>query len=178
MGRLVILLRGINVGGHKRISMADLRKLLEARGYAGVRTHLQSGNVVVGTERDPASVEADVSAAIAEALGHDVAVVVRTGDELAELVAADPFADVRHDPRFHQVVFLGGEPDADAIKELEATDFSPERLVVAPGVLHAWCPDGVNDSPLMKALTRVRTTATARNWRTVEKLAEMASAAE
>ena len=111
MQRLVILLRGINVGRHKRISMADLRRLLEERGYGDVKTYLQSGNVVVSTDRDPASV---------------------------------------------------------------AADFSPERLVVAPGVLHAWCPDGVNDSPLMKALTRVRATATARNWRTVEALADMA----
>jgi uncharacterized protein (DUF1697 family) len=178
MERLVILLRGINVGGHKRISMADLRKLLEARGYADVRTYLQSGNVVLSTRRDPASVEADVATAIAETLGHDVAVVVRTAAELAELLAEDPFADVRDDHRFHQVVFLGGQPDAEAIEQFAAADFSPERLVVAPGVLHAWCPDGVNDSPLMKALTRVRTTATARNWRTVEKLAAMASAAE
>jgi uncharacterized protein (DUF1697 family) len=172
--RLVILLRGINVGGHKRISMADLRKLLAERGYEDVRTYLQSGNAVVSSDRPPADVEADVSAAVAETLGHEVSVVVRTADELAEVVRDDPFAGVRDDPRRHQAVFLGGEPDAEAIAALERTDFSPERLVVAPGVLHAWCPGGVNDSPLMKALTRVRTTATARNWRTVEALLDLA----
>jgi uncharacterized protein (DUF1697 family) len=172
--RLVIFLRGINVGGHKRISMADLRALLEARGYADVKTYLQSGNAVVSSDRAPAEVEADVSAAIEETLGHEVAVVVRTAEQLEEVVRDDPFADVRTDHRFHQAVFLGGEPDAKAIAALRETDFSPERLVAAPGVLHAWCPDGVNDSPLIKALTKVRTTATARNWRTVEKLLEMA----
>jgi uncharacterized protein (DUF1697 family) len=174
MQRLVILLRGINVGSHKRISMPELRKLLEARGYDDVQTYLQSGNVVVTTDRDPAAVERDVAAGIAETLGHDVGVVVRTGEQLAEVVRQDPFAQVRDDHRFHQALFLGGTPDAEAIARLEATDFAPERLVVAPGVLHAWCPDGVNDSPLMKALTGVRTSATARNWRTVERLAEMA----
>jgi uncharacterized protein (DUF1697 family) len=174
--RLVILLRGINVGGHKRISMADLRALLSSRGYADVKTYLQSGNAVVSSDRPPAEVEADVSAAIAAELGHEVSVVVRTADELAEVVREDPFADVRTDHRFHQAVFLGGEPDAEAIAALQATDFAPEQLVVAPGVLHAWCPDGVNDSPLIKALGRVRTTATARNWRTVEKLLDMAQA--
>ena len=176
MSRLILLLRGINVGGHKRISMADLRALLSERGYEDVKTYLQSGNAVVTSDRPPAEVEADVSAAIASALGHDVAVVVRTADQLEEVVRNDPFADVRTDHRFHQAVFLGDKPDAKAIAALRDTDFSPERLVVAPGVLHAWCPDGVNDSPLIKALATVRTTATARNWRTVEKLLEMARA--
>lgn len=173
--RLVILLRGINVGGHKRISMADLRKLLADRGYEDVKTYLQSGNAVVTSDRPPSEVEADVSAAVAAELGHEVSVVVRTADELAEVVRDDPFAGVRTDPRFHQAVFLGGEPDADEIAALERTDFSPERLVVAPGVLHAWCPDGVRDSPLAKAMGKLRTTATARNWRTVEALLELAA---
>jgi uncharacterized protein (DUF1697 family) len=171
--RLVVLLRGINVGGHKRISMADLRELLASRGYGDVETYLQSGNAVVSSDRAPADVERDISAAIASALGHEVEVVVRTAAQIAQVVADDPFADVRDDHRFHQALFLAGEPDPEAIARLEATDFTPERLVVREGVLHAWCPDGVNDSPLLKALGRVRTSTTARNWRTVEKLAEM-----
>jgi uncharacterized protein (DUF1697 family) len=154
--------------------MADLRKLLQERGYDDVKTYLQSGNAVVTSERPPTEVEADVSQAIEQTLGHEVAVVVRTAEQLEEVVRADPFADVRTDPRFHQAIFLGGKPDAGAIAKLEETDFAPERLVVAPGVLHAWCPDGTNDSPLLKALAKVRVTATARNWRTVEKLLEMA----
>jgi uncharacterized protein (DUF1697 family) len=173
--KLVVLLRGINVGGHKKISMADLRTLLSERGYEDVATYLQSGNAVVSSDRPPSAVGQDISAAIASALGHEVDVVVRTAEQIAAVVADDPFADVRNDRRFHQAVFLAGEPEADAIAKLEATDFSPERLVARPGVLHAWCPDGVNDSPLIKALGKLRTTATARNWRTVEKLAEMAA---
>jgi uncharacterized protein (DUF1697 family) len=173
--RLVVLLRGINVGGHKRISMADLRALLSARGYADVQTYLQSGNAVVSSGEKPATVERDISAAIAAELGHEVDVVVRTASQMAKVVADDPFAGVRDDHRFHQAIFLAGKPDTQAISALESTDFSPERLVVQPGVLHAWCPDGVQNSPLLKALNKIRTSATARNWRTVEKLAEMAS---
>jgi uncharacterized protein (DUF1697 family) len=173
MSTLVVLLRGINVGGHKRIKMADLRALLEAHGYEDVKTYLQSGNVVLSSRKAPATVQRDVEQAIEDTLGHEVDVVVRTADQLAETVAADPFADVRDDPKRHQVVFLGGAPDRAAMEKLEATDFAPERLVVRDGELHAWCPDGVNDSPLIKALTKVRTTATARNWRTVEALLEM-----
>jgi uncharacterized protein (DUF1697 family) len=173
--RLVVLLRGINVGGHKRISMADLRELLAARGYEDVQTYLQSGNAVVSSDRSAAAVEKDISAAIAAELGHEVDVVVRTAEQIATVVAEDPFADVRDDHRFHQALFLVGKPDAKAIAELESADFAPERLVVQPGVLHAWCPQGVQNSPLLKALAKVRPSTTARNWRTVEKLAEMAS---
>jgi len=171
--QLVLLLRGINVGGHKRIKMADLRALLEERGYTDVKTYLQSGNVVLSSGKQPATVRREVEQGITEALGHEVDVVVRTAEQLADTVANDPFAGVRTDHRFHQVVFLGADPDAAPIEALEATDFAPERLVVRPGELHAWCPGGVNDSPLMKALTKVRTTATARNWKTVEALLEM-----
>ncbi len=171
--KLVVLLRGINVGGHKRIPMADLRELLSSRGYEDVQTYLQSGNAVVSSDRSAADVEKDIAAAIASELGHDVDVVVRTAGQIAEVLADDPFADVRDDHRFHQALFLAGKPDKDVIARLEETDFSPERLVVRPGVLHAWCPEGVNDSPLLKALGKLRTSTTARNWRTVEKLAEM-----
>ena len=172
--RQIVLLRGINLGPRNRVAMPKLREALGDAGFEDVQTYLQSGNAVVTTRRKPATVERDVSAAIAETLGHDVDVVARTGRELAEVVRDDPFGDVRDDPKRHQAVFLAGEPDADAIARLEGTDFSPERLVVRPGVLHAWCPNGVNDSPLLKALTKVRTSATARNWRTVEALADMA----
>jgi uncharacterized protein (DUF1697 family) len=171
MSRLVVLLRGINVGKHKRIKMGDLRALLEERGYEDVKTYLQSGNVVLSSRKPPASVQRDVEQGISETLGHEVDVVVRTADQLADTVAADPFAGVRDDDRFHQVVFLGGKAD---LGELADTDFAPERLVIREGELHAWCPDGTNDSPLMKALTKLRTTATARNWRTVVALDELA----
>jgi uncharacterized protein (DUF1697 family) len=171
MARLVVLLRGINVGAHKRIKMADLRALLEERGYEDVKTYLQSGNVVLSSRKRAVTVQRDVERGISETLGHEVDVVVRTAEQLADTVAADPFADVRDDDRFHQVVFLGGTPD---LTKLEGTDFAPEQLVIRDGELHAWCPDGTNDSPLMKALEKVRTTATARNWRTVVALHELA----
>src|SRR3954471_17142820 len=111
MPRLVVLLRGINVGAHKRIKMADLRALLEARGYEDVETYLQSGNIVLSSRKQPATVQRDVERGISETLGHDVDVVVRTADQLDATVAADPFADVRDDHKRHQVVFLGGAPD-------------------------------------------------------------------
>jgi uncharacterized protein (DUF1697 family) len=172
MARIVVLLRGINVGSHKRIKMADLRALLEERGYEDVKTYLQSGNVVLSSRKQPATVQRDVEKGISSTLGHEVDVVARTAAQLAATVKADPFADVRDDDRFHQVVFLAGTPD---LSKLEAADFAPEQLVIRDGELHAWCPDGTQNSPLIKALEKVRTTATARNWRTVVALNELAN---
>src|SRR5690242_13338907 len=99
MATLVLLLRGINVGGHKRIKMADLRALLEERGYADVKTHLQSGNVVLTSRKAAETVRKDVEQGIKEATGFDVDVVVRTAKQLADTVDSDPFADVRDDDR-------------------------------------------------------------------------------
>jgi uncharacterized protein (DUF1697 family) len=176
--RLAVLLRGINVGRHKRIKMADLRALLEAAGYRDVRTLLQSGNVVLETDSEPEAAARDIERAIAERTGFDVDVVIRTPEELAEVVRADPLGDVRTDGARHFVVFCSTPPAPEVVQRLEAQDFGSERWTLLGRDLHLWCPDGVQDSPLMKAATDARAvhTATARNWNTVEKLLALAQA--
>jgi uncharacterized protein (DUF1697 family) len=173
---LVALLRGINVGRHKRIKMADLRVLLEAAGYRDVRTLLQSGNVVLESRKGPDAAARDIERAIAAGTGFDVGVVVRTADELAELVAEDPLGELRTDGAKHFVVFCSAPPAAEALAPLEARDFAPERWARRERELVLWCPDGVQDSPLMKAAVDARAahTATARNWNTVTKLLALA----
>jgi uncharacterized protein (DUF1697 family) len=175
---LAVLLRGINVGRHKRIKMADLRALLEEAGYGRVRTLLNSGNVVLETDREPEAAARDIERAIAERVGFDVDVVVRTAGELAEVVAANPLGDVATDGARHFVVFLSAPPSPGAMARLEGQDFAPERWVLRGRELHLWCPGGVQDSPLMKAAADPRPahTATARNWNTVEKLLAMTRA--
>ena len=178
MARLVALLRGINLGRSRRVAMADLRKLLEGLGYADVRTHLQSGNAVLTTDDPPEAVAAAIEARIAERMGLEVGVVVRTGDDLAAIVAADPLGQVAGDPARRMVIFLPAPPDRAVLRALERQDFGDERLAVAGREIHAWCPDGIGRSPLMAALgdARVSPGGTARNWRTVTRLAEMAAA--
>jgi uncharacterized protein (DUF1697 family) len=175
--RLVVLLRGINVGGAKRVAMAELRDLLEGLGYEDVGTHLQSGNAVLTAGAPPAAVAAAVEGAIADRLGLDVAVIVRTGAELAEIVAADRLGDVARDPSRRLVIFLPEALDPAALRGLEGEDFGAERLEAAGREVYVWCPGGIGRSPLMAALNRtdVGRTGTARNWRTVTRLAEMAA---
>lgn len=179
MPRTVALLRGINLGRSRRVAMADLRELLEGLGYEGVRTHLQSGNAVFDTSDRPAAVAAAIEAGMADRFGLEVAVVVRTGEELAAIVAADPLGDVADDPARRMVIFLPQKPGRDglrALRTLQGEDLGDERLEVAGREVHAWCPGGVGRSALMAALDKAKATpgGTARNWRTVTALAQMA----
>jgi uncharacterized protein (DUF1697 family) len=169
---LVALLRGINVGPHKRIAMADLRALLEELGYGEVRTLLQSGNAVFETADPPAKAGRAIERAIRRRFGMDVAVIVRTVDELAAVVEADPRAGRETDGKRYLVAFLGGTPDPDGLAEVTAL---PDAAA-GDGVLYLWCPDGVLESPASQAATdrRLKTTVTARNWNTVVKLLTLA----
>ena len=176
MAHVVALLRGINLGSRNRIGMADLRALVTDMGYEGVRTHLQSGNVVLTTRQAPDTAGRAIEREIRTRLGLEIDVIIRTGAEIAEIVDANPLGDVATNGSRHFVVFLSEAPDPAALRELTGQDFAPERLAARGRELYAWCPDGVRDSRLFKALGRQRLapTSTFRNWNTVTRLAEMA----
>jgi uncharacterized protein (DUF1697 family) len=173
---VVALLRGINLGPKRRVAMADLRALLEEAGFENVRTHLQSGNVVLETDAAPDEAARTIEERIAERVGFDVDVIVRTAPELADVAANSPFADVETDGSRHHVVFLPSEPDADALAELAEQDFEPDRYAARGREIYAWCPNGMRDSHLMRALAdpRLAPTGTVRNWNTVTKLLALA----
>jgi uncharacterized protein (DUF1697 family) len=176
MARHIAFLRGINVGPHRRIAMGDLRELLTSFGYGDVQTYLQSGNVVLTTDIAPERLGRELEAQIAAGLGVDTAVVVRTRDEIADVVDRNPLRDVADDPKRYQVSFLSAAPDADAVRELSAIDVAPERCVFSGREVYAWHPDGMQRSPLAKLLSdrRLGVTATARNWTTVTKVLSLA----
>lgn len=177
MPRHVVLLRGVNVGGANRVPMADLRALLEGLGYADVATYVQSGNAVLTADAAPRTVASTVRAAIAAQMGLDVGVAVRTAEEMAAIVAADVLGEAADDPARRLVVFLPGPPDAAAVAAVAARDHGDERLAAAGRELYAWCPGGIGRSPLLRAVgvAGLDREGTARNWRTVTRLAEMAA---
>jgi uncharacterized protein (DUF1697 family) len=155
--------------------MAELRALCEQLGYEGVQTLLQSGNVVLSTRKQPATVARELHAAIAEELGVNSLVIVRTRDELADVVERKPFPDA--EGKRLQVTFLDGKLPAEAVQRIEAAAVEPEQVVVGEREVYAWHPDGIQRSALAAALAdkKLGVTATARNWNTVEKLLELAS---
>lgn len=176
MSRRILLLRGINLGPTKRVAMPRLREVLASAGMSDVRTYVQSGNVVVSSKAAPDKLARETERAIAAEFGFDVDVVVRTRDELAEVVSRNPLADIATNPKRYQVSFLAAEPDPERLEKIRALALEPERLVAIGRELYAWHPDGVARSKLWAALAGkgVGVTATARNWTTVTTLLEMA----
>ena len=171
MGRSVVLLRGVNVGGHGRLPMADLRADLDRIGCRDVRTYLQSGNAVVDWSGTSDELERATAAVLAER-GLPVKVMVRTGEELARVVEASPWTDL--DPKHFHVGFLSGEPDPAKVAAIDHEALLPERVVVGARVLYLDYALGAGRS---KGLDRLRlgVDVTARNWRSVTALRDLAT---
>jgi uncharacterized protein (DUF1697 family) len=175
-GPFVLLLRGINLGPHKRIAMPALREALSEAGFEGVRTYVASGNVVLSSDALPEDVGREAERLIAQRFGLDVDVVVRTRDELAAIVALNPLGDVAVNPKRYQVTFLASELPSDTAARLESLRVEPERLVIAGRELYTWHPEGIARSKLWTrtADRSLGVVATARNWTTVTTLLAMA----
>jgi uncharacterized protein (DUF1697 family) len=180
VSRQVVLLRGINLGPRNRVAMGELRTALEHAGFEDVKTYLQSGNVVLSSKAKPEQTARKVRRAISDGFGLDIAVVVRTGAQLARVVARDPLGDVATDPKRYQVSFLDGTLPAASKRKLEQARLESEQFVVRGREIYAWHPAGVARSKLWSALAGrdLGVTATARNWTTVTKLLELVEAAE
>jgi uncharacterized protein (DUF1697 family) len=178
VARHIVLLRGINLGPRNRIAMGELREALEESGFEDVRTHLQSGNVVLTSTARPDGVARKCEKVIKERFGLEIAVVVRSRAELARVVKRNPLKKVATEPKRYQVSFLSAKLPAKVVRELEAVA-EPEEQVVAIGrEVYAWHPKTVARSKLWTQLAGkgLGVTATARNWATVEALLELADA--
>jgi uncharacterized protein (DUF1697 family) len=176
----IALLRGINVGGHAKVAMADLRALLTGLGFRNVRTLLQSGNVVFrADEAAPADLERLLEAEAAEHLDTHPDFLVRTAAEWAAIVAGNPFpAEAERDPSHLRVMCLKQAPAEAAVAALQAAITGPEVVRAAGRHLYLSYPTGVGTSRLSGAVieSRLRTRGSARNWNTVLKLAALIQA--
>ncbi|MFI6482520.1 DUF1697 domain-containing protein [Nonomuraea sp. NPDC050663] len=176
MSRQVALLRGVNVGGRNQVGMPALRELLEGLGYEDVKTHLQSGNVVYSSGKAPDRAAKEIEQALAKELGVKVPVLVRTKTELAAIAKADPLGKVASDPALYLVTFLSDKPEAKKIKEVDPEKYEPDVFKHVGQEIYVWCPNGVRNTKLTYSFWEklLGVTATARNWRTVTKLLELA----
>lgn len=178
MARQAALLRGINVGGHNRVRMADLREMMEGLGYGEVRTHLQSGNVVYSTDESAETAGRRIEEGLAERLGGAIRVFTRTRDELAEIIAANPLVEIATDPSRLVVAFLSDKPDPTLLAEVDPAQYEPERFHVNGREIYLWYPNGQYHAKLGHPFLekRLRLSATARNWNTVTRLLALADA--
>jgi uncharacterized protein (DUF1697 family) len=175
----VALLRGINVGKHRRVAMADVRSLLTDAGYAGVRTHLQSGNVLfAGPARQPRAVERSVEEALRSGLGIEIDVMVRTPSELANVLSVNPFLARGEDPATLYVSFLKSRPGADSAAALDGVGFDPDEFALQGRELYLRYPGGLGRSKMTAAFFEraLGVPGTVRRWSVVTKLAELVEA--
>ena len=169
------LLRGVNLGSHNKVSMADLRELFEALGHEDVATYVQSGNVVFKARGGASSVTTAIERRIARDLGLDVAVILRSKTQLARIVAANQFTKKEREPTRLHVTFLAETPPRAAVRELSSGDFAPDSLHVKGKEVYLHTPQGYGRTKLSGPFfeKQLGVVATTRNWRTVTKLAEL-----
>jgi uncharacterized protein (DUF1697 family) len=176
----VALLRGVNVGSGNRVSMADLKRVVESLGHKNVRTYVNSGNVVFSSDsKDGEQLSAALERAVAAELGISPNVLVRSGRELAEVVAGNPYPN-EPDPKKVHVLFLPkrlAAADSTALDKAQqeaAGKGSGDEYTVEGREVYLHLPDGMGRSILMTLLARrFKVPGTARNWSTVTKLSEM-----
>jgi uncharacterized protein (DUF1697 family) len=176
----IVLLRGINVGGHKTIAMADLRALCSDIGLLNVQTLLQSGNLVFKSTEDTASVlEQKLEKAVQKSLGLDIAFFIRTERQWQSAIENNPYiAQAKKDPSHLILTLFKEAPSVEAWAILQSAIKGPENMHCGKhGDDHAYIyyPAGIGNSRLTSALieSKLKTRATARNWNTVLKLADL-----
>ena len=175
MGRMVALLRGINVGG-RSLPMAELRALCGAIGWQDVATYIQSGNIVFSAEDKPAELEAALERAIADRFAMEVPTIVRSEADWRACLDANPFPDVARDTPNWLLLMIGKTAPPDGIDPaMEATGQAGERVRSAGGLLWIHYPEGIGRSKLTwpKTFEGRPFVATTRNYRTAVKLREM-----
>ena len=179
---LVSMLRGINVGGHNKINMGELRSLYESLGLQDAQTYVQSGNVVFRTkERNHAVLAKRIEEAIERRFGFRVDVIVRTASELRDVIARNPFAKRRAvDPGKLLITFLANHPSAQARDQVLKMNTDPEELHIDGREVYIYFPNGMGRSKLSWPTIgkKLGTTGTGRNWNSVTKLLEIAEQLE
>ncbi len=175
----IAFLRGINVGGNKKLSMAELRLFLTELGFTKVQTLLQSGNVVFDSaeDRSPQELEIFLADQVEQKFELTTEFVVRTPAEIASVVARNPFPDEAiQDPGHFLVLFMKTVPAEKDIALLQGSIVGREVIQADGKHVYAIFPDGIGDSKLISQLDRkLGKTWTGRNWNTVSKLVGMTS---
>jgi uncharacterized protein (DUF1697 family) len=170
------LLRGVNVGGKNKLPMKDLAAMFVEAGCADVRTFIQSGNVVFKASASLSKkIPSLITAQIASRFGHKVPVVLRTADQLGDVVSRNPFLEIGAAEETLHVVFLADLPSPGAVASLDPDRSPGDTYLVRGQDIYLRLPNGTADSRLTNAYfdSKLATISTGRNWRTVNKLLDL-----
>ncbi|MEH7117537.1 DUF1697 domain-containing protein [Neobacillus vireti] len=168
------LLRGINVGGHNKIKMADLKNLLEMMGLQKVKTYIQSGNVLFESEDGAEQLCKRIEDELNNTFGFPVPVILRTLEKLQQVIEDCPFAtDSLNEGESVQVAFLGGEPSKEGIDHMCTYNNELEECKIIGNEVYFFFRKSIRESKLVTQLPKLRVPSTIRNWKTVVKLKDM-----
>jgi uncharacterized protein (DUF1697 family) len=167
MSTFIALLRAVNVGGTGKLLMTDLTRLCSKTGFDNVQTYIASGNVVFDSNKTSDEVKATLEASLNRYAGKPVAVIVRTGAEMAAVLEANPFREAP--PNRAVAIFLDAPPPRDALATISGQ--KDEKIALGRREIYVWYGEGMGRSKL-----RIPAAAqgTARNMNTVAKLTAMA----
>ena len=174
--RYIALLRGINVGGNTMIKMSELSAMFESLGFTDLKTYINSGNIGFDCAKaDEAKLTAKIENAIEEKIGKKVSVMLREREDIDRVLANNPFDGEFESHKEMHVLFLPEEMPADKQKQLLDAAPAGERYKCVGRELYCHLPMGVIESLLGKSFLekKLKLSVTGRNWRTVEKLAEL-----
>lgn len=175
--RYIALLRGINVSGQKKIKMIDLKNLFEALGFKNVKTYIQSGNVIFDYNSiDIEKLANEIEKKISEIFGFFVNIVIRTDEELRNIINNNPLVkdpNVEFDNLY--VTFMLDIPDSSSVKLLDEKKEENEKLSIISREIYLYCPNGYGRTKLNNVMIekKLKTVATTRNWKTINNLLEM-----
>jgi uncharacterized protein (DUF1697 family) len=178
MPRYVALLRSVNIGGHGRIAMNDLRASFASLGYDDVLTYIQTGNVLFSTSsRNEKTTVDDIEGQLAEDFGDSPAVLLRTVPELQRVGSSSPYAKAGANPARHHVTFLATAPSKAVVKSLDLPPSGQDELVVDGREVYVHTPNGYAETKYTGTFLerRLGVVSTTRNWNTVTKLCELAA---
>jgi uncharacterized protein (DUF1697 family) len=178
MPTFIGLFRGVNVGGANRLPMKELKELLEELGCKNCQTYIQSGNVVFQSPAKSASALAEkIGVAVKAWHGFEPRVHLLTLNQLQQAVEGNPFPEAGGEPKSLHLFFLAQAPAKPNLAAIEKLKSKSERFRLKDALFYLHAPDGIGRSKLAAGVERLLgVPATARNWRTVTQLLEMASA--
>ncbi|WP_066071374.1 DUF1697 domain-containing protein [Neobacillus soli] len=171
----IALLRGINVGGHHKIKMADLRSLLETIGLRKVKTYIQSGNVLFESEEAAKQLSMRMEEEIGKTFGFPVPVILRTATEFEHIIRNCPFAtDTLKEGESIHAAFLADEPSEKGIQHLSTIKSEMDEYKIEGKEVYFYFRESILKSKIVSQLPKLGVPATVRNWKTVIKLAAIA----
>ncbi|TCK65212.1 uncharacterized protein (DUF1697 family) [Winogradskyella wandonensis] len=178
MSIFVVLLRGINVGGHRKVPMSELRELLANSGYANVQTYIQSGNVVLQSTLNSEEIKLQIEETILNHFGFEVTVLVKTNDELKAIFNACPFQNEEKEKSYFMI--LDAAPNAEGFDEVLNLEYCGEKVHITESCIYFFSANGYGRTKFNSNFfeRKLKINATARNHKTMLKLLAMAEEAE